>query len=69
MYSSTLSLTLALEVGGWLTPRLLYPWEGPGIHCTEGWVGPRAVLDGCGKSRPTGTRSSDRPAPRDVGHY
>jgi hypothetical protein len=23
----------------------------PGTHFTGGWVGPRAVLDGCGKSR------------------
>ena len=29
-----------------------------------GWVGPRADLGGCGKSRPpTGIRSPDRPAP------
>ena len=35
-----------------------------GIHCTGGWVGPRAGLDRCGKSRPpqTGIRSPDRPA-------
>jgi hypothetical protein len=31
-------------------PRLLYPREGPGTHCLRGWVGPRAGLDGCGKS-------------------
>ena len=24
----------------------------PGTHCTGGWVGPMAGLDGCGKSRP-----------------
>jgi len=32
--------------------------------CTGGWVGPRAGLDGCGKSGPppTGIRSPDRPA-------
>jgi hypothetical protein len=24
----------------------------PGTHCTGGWVGPRAGLDRCGKSRP-----------------
>ena len=29
-----------------------------------GWVGPRAGLDRCGKSRPTGFRSPDRPARR-----
>ena len=50
---------------GWVvntTPRPLYPREGPGTHCTGGWVGPRAGLDGCGKSRPpTEIRSPDRP--------
>jgi hypothetical protein len=30
----------------------LYPWERAGTHCTGDWVGPRAGLDGCGKSRP-----------------
>jgi hypothetical protein len=42
-YSSTLSLTSALD-GGWVvstTPRPLYPHERPGIHCTGGWVGPQ----------------------------
>jgi hypothetical protein len=34
------------------TPRPLYPWEIPGTHCTGGWVGPRAGLDVCEKSRP-----------------
>jgi hypothetical protein len=33
-------------------PWPLYPWERPGTHCTEGWVGPRAGLDVCEKSRP-----------------
>ena len=52
---------------GWVvstTPRPLYPRERPGTHYTGGWVGPRARLDGCGKSRPppTGNRSPDRPA-------
>ena len=42
-------------------PAAYYPRERPGTHCTEGWVGPRAGLDG-GKSRPTGIRSPDRPA-------
>ena len=39
---------------GWVvstTPRLLYPRERPGTHCTGGWVGHRAGLDGHGKSR------------------
>ena len=43
------------------TPRPLYPPERPSTHCTGGWVGRRAGLDGCGKSRPTGIRSPDRP--------
>ena len=33
-------------------PAALYPLERPGTHCTGGWVGPRAGLDNCGKSRP-----------------
>jgi hypothetical protein len=33
------------------TPRPLYHRERPGTHCVGGWVGPRAVLDGCGISR------------------
>jgi len=40
---------------GWVvnvTPRPLYPLERPGIHCIGGWVGFKAGLDGCGKSRP-----------------
>jgi hypothetical protein len=51
---------------GWVvnaTPRPLYPWERPGTHCIGGWLGPRAGLDRCGKSRsPIGIRSRDRPA-------
>jgi hypothetical protein len=49
---------LILDLGGrrgWVvstTPRLLYPPERPGTHCTGGWVGPRAGLDVCEKSRP-----------------
>jgi hypothetical protein len=34
------------------TPRPLYPRERPSIHCTGGWVGPRAGLDACEKSHP-----------------
>jgi len=33
-------------------PAALYPRERRGTHCTKGWVGPRAGLDRCGKSRP-----------------
>jgi hypothetical protein len=32
-------------------PRSLCPRERPRTQCIEGWVGPRAVLDGRGKSR------------------
>ena len=37
-----------LEGGGGSAPRpgRLYPRERPGTHFTEGWVGPRAGLDG-----------------------
>jgi len=38
---------------GWVTdatPRPLYPRERPGTDCIGGWVGPRAGLDGCGRS-------------------
>jgi hypothetical protein len=31
---------------------ILYSQERTGTHCTGGWVGPRAGLDRCGKSRP-----------------
>jgi hypothetical protein len=49
---------LFLDLGarrGWVvstTPRLLYPRETPGSHCTGGWVGLRAGLDVCEISRP-----------------
>jgi hypothetical protein len=33
-------------------PAALPPRKRPGAHCIEGWVDPRAGLDGCGKSRP-----------------
>ena len=40
---------------GWVvnaTPRSLYPRTRPGTHCTGDWMGLRAGLDRCGKSRP-----------------
>jgi len=42
----------------WLTPRpgLCKPREWPDTHCMEGWVGPRAGLEGCEKLHPTGER-------------
>jgi len=33
-------------------PAAPYPRQRPGTHCTGGWVGLRAGLDWCGKSRP-----------------
>ena len=41
-----------MGVGGWRLAPSLYPQERAGGHCTGGWVGPRAGLHGCGKSRP-----------------
>jgi len=32
-------------------PAVLRPGKKPGTHCIGGWVGPRAGLDECGKSR------------------
>jgi len=43
-----------------VTPRPLFT---PANHCRGGWLGPRAGLDKCGKSRPPPRfRSPDRPA-------
>ena len=33
-------------------PAAVYSRERPGTHCTGGWMGLRAGLDRCGKSRP-----------------
>jgi hypothetical protein len=61
-YSSTLSLTSALDgVGGQLhAPASLPPGKRPGTHFVGGWVGIRAGLEGCGKSRP---RRGSNPGP------
>jgi len=42
-------MTAALEgvSGQQHAPAALHPRENPGTHCTGGWVGPRAGLDGC----------------------
>jgi hypothetical protein len=45
-------------------PAALPPGKRPGTHFIGGWVGPRAVLDGCENLTPTGIRSQDRPARR-----
>ena len=56
MYSSTLSLTSALDEGGWSTlrPGRFTPPLPPGkeTRYTLCWVGRRAGLGRCGKSRP-----------------
>jgi hypothetical protein len=45
------------------TLAVLYPRKRPGTHCTRGWMGLRAGLDGYGKNlAPTGIWSPDRPA-------
>jgi hypothetical protein len=42
-----------MRVGGQFhAPAALPPGKRPGTHCIGGWVGPRAGLDGCEKSRP-----------------
>ena len=52
-YSSTLPSTLTLDgVGGQRHAPAALPRERPGTHCTGGWVGPMAGLDGREKSRP-----------------
>ena len=43
------------------TLRPLYLRKRVSTHCIGGWVGRRAGLDRCGKSRPHGVRSTDRP--------
>ena len=46
-------LTSALDgMGQRHAPAALPPGKRPGIHCVGGWVGRRAGLDGCVKSRP-----------------
>jgi len=65
MYSSSRSLNSAVDgmSGQRHAPAALTPGKRPGYHYTEGWLAPRAELDGSGKFRPpTGIRSSDRQA-------
>ena len=46
-----------------VTPRPLFTTgKDPGTHCTGGWVGPRAGLDRCGKSRLHRDSIPNRPA-------
>ena len=41
-----------MGVGGKHHAPAALPQERPGTYCIGGWVGPRADLDGRGKSRP-----------------
>jgi len=68
MYSSTLSLTSALDrMGGQRhASAALPPGKKLSTSCIGGWVGPRAGLDRRGKSpHSTGIRSPDRPIRRE----
>ena len=58
-----------MEVGGQRhAPSALPTGKRPGTDCREGWIYSRAGLDGCGKSRPTGIRSPDRPVRKESLH-
>jgi len=50
-------------------PAAVYPRERLGTHCTEGWVGPRAGLDRCGKSRPHRDSIPGPSSPQPVAAY
>jgi len=55
-YSSTFSLTSALDVGGWSTPRSgrFTPEKDPVFIGTGGWTGRRAACTGLGNWPPPG---------------
>jgi hypothetical protein len=64
-YSSTLVFNLGPRRGWFVnsTLRSLYSLgKRPGTHGTGDWVGPRAVLEGCGRPRTTRIRSPYRSA-------
>jgi len=59
--NSTISLISAQGgLGGQRHAPATFTQERPCAYCTGDWVLPRAGLDGCGKTRPTGIRSQDR---------
>jgi hypothetical protein len=63
-YSSTHSLTSALEWGEWSAsrPSRFTPRErAPGTHWIGGWVGPRAVLDAVVKRKIPSPRRESNP--------
>jgi len=53
-YHTTLSLISAVDRGGVVNTALVTSPQrtGPSTHCTRGWVGPRARIEGCAKSHP-----------------
>ena len=59
-----ISLTSALDGGGWSTPRpgRFTPGKKPDTHCIGGWLGPKSSLDGTENLTLTGIRYPDRPA-------
>jgi len=63
MYSSTLSVTLALDGGGWSTPRpgRFTPVEDPVPIVQEAGWAPGPVCTGAENLVPTGIRSPDCP--------
>jgi hypothetical protein len=64
IYSSTHSLTLALDGGEWSAsrPGHFTPRESaPGTHWIGGWVGPRAVLDAVVKIKLPSLRRESNP--------
>ena len=64
MYSSTLSLTSALDGGGWSTPRpgRFTPGKDPVPIVQEAGWAPGSVWAGAENLASTGIRSPDRPA-------
>ena len=67
-YSCTLSLTLVLDGvdGRCHTPATFLLGKIPGPHCVGGWVGPRASVEGCRKSRPHWDLIPGPPAPSEL---
>jgi hypothetical protein len=64
MYSSTHSLTSALEGGEWsaLRPDPFIPrGRAPGAHWIGGWAGPRAVLDAVSRRKIPISRQESNP--------
>ena len=51
-----------MEVGGQRHAPATLPPGKTGTHCIGGWVGPKAVLDGCGKSHPPPRNSIPGPS-------